>query len=364
MATIRGSTQNNGTATTLVLTPEAGTASGDILVAFLTDDATARTLTAPDGTWTAIQSYNAGPFSGASFYKVLSAAPAANYTFSGFAGGGSNVNAGTLTSIALGGESFNAITSSVANQDVAGTVQATTAVTGVTDPSILLCAWMGDDSVTVSSAPSGMTLEEAVEPGATLALETYSQVNPGTGSLTKSLTWSGSTQTIAIAALFDLTASAGPTIDTQPTAATVRVNGDPTNTATFTVAATTSGGTLVYDWELEDGVGAGTYTNVANGNGATWTGATGASLVGTFTANTLSGRRVRCNVSDDNGTTTTTAVAVTVYTGPVLSVASGTGAGTFNLTSDEVLGTGYSYRVTVTPTGTPSAAKRSHGRSV
>lgn len=209
MATIRGSTQNNGTATTLVLTPEAGTASGDILVAFLTDDAATRTITAPDGTWTAIQSYNAGPFSGASFYKVLSAAPAANYTFGGFAGGGSNVNAGTLTTINLGTDTFSAITSSVANQDVAGTVQATTAVTGVTDPSVLLCAWMGDDGIAVSSAPSGMALEEAVEPGATLALEVYSQVNPGTGSLTKSLTWNGSTQTIAIAALFNIDAGGG-----------------------------------------------------------------------------------------------------------------------------------------------------------
>ena len=102
---------------------------------------------------------------------------------------------------------------------------------------------------------------------------------------------------------------------------------------------------------------------MADGNGATWTGATGTSLVGTFTAETLTGRRVRCNVTDDNGTTTTNAVALTIYTGPILSAYSGTGAGTIDLSADEVLGNGYSYRVTVTPTGTAAAAKRSHGRA-
>lgn len=133
----------------------------------------------------------------------------------------------------------------------------------------------------------------------------------------------------------------GPTINTQPSAATVRVNGDTTNTATFTVAATTSGGSLTYDWELETTVGGGVYANLADGSGATWTGQAAASAVGTFSAKTLSGRRVRCNVTDSNGTTTTDAVTLTVLDGPVLSAATastnGSGVASVTMTSDDAL---------------------------
>lgn len=136
-----------------------------------------------------------------------------------------------------------------------------------------------------------------------------------------------------------LAPSAGPTIDTQPQADTVLINGDPSRaSASFTVAATTSGGALSYQWELETSVGGGVYANVADGSGATWAGATTANLTGTFTAKTLTGRRVRCVVTDSNGSTTTNAVALTVYTGPVLSKASGTtnasGVDTLTITSD------------------------------
>lgn len=131
----------------------------------------------------------------------------------------------------------------------------------------------------------------------------------------------------------------GPTIDTQPVADTVLIAGDPTRaSASFTIAATTSGGTLVYDWELETSVGGGVYANVANGSGATWAGATTTNLTATFTAKTLTGRRVRCNVSDDNGTSTSNAVVLTVYNGPVLSsyagVTNGSGVNVITITSD------------------------------
>ncbi len=146
--------------------------------------------------------------------------------------------------------------------------------------------------------------------------------------------------------------SVGPTIDTQPTAQTARLHGEPTTTATFTVAATTSGGALSYDWELETSVGGGVYTDLSDGSGATWSGQASASAVGTFTATTLSGRRVRCNVTDSNGTVTTNAVTLTVLNGPVLSASSGTtngsGVSTLTITSDDPLTTnGEVYRVTI-----------------
>lgn len=59
------------------------------------------------------------------------------------------------------------------------------------------------------------------------------------------------------------------------------------------------------------------------------------------TATKLTGRRLRCNVTDSNGTTTSNAVALTVLNGPVLSATSGTtngsGVSTFTLTSDDPL---------------------------
>lgn len=175
----------------------------------------------------------------------------------------------------------------------------------------------------------------------------------GDTSVATSVSWAGvfSIDYIAIG-ISVIGIAAGPTIDTQPTAQTARLHGDPTTAATFTVAATTSGGALFYDWELETSVGGGVYANLSDGSGATWTGQASASAVGTFTATTLTGRRVRCNVTDSNGTVTTNAVTLTVLNGPVLSASSGTtngsGVSTLTITSDDPLTTnGEVYRVTI-----------------
>lgn len=154
--------------------------------------------------------------------------------------------------------------------------------------------------------------------------------------LTPSATLAGSHSWAAIGLEISLAAPAGPTITTQPTAQTAYTGGD--NVVEFPVVATTSGGTLVYDWELETSVGGGVYANLANGSGVTWTGQTAATATATCTATTLSGRRVRCNVSDDNGTVTTNAVALTILEGPIVDPTSGStdgsGVETTSLTSD------------------------------
>tara|TARA_R110000868_G_scaffold112734_1_gene303287 strand:+ start:289 stop:1389 length:1101 start_codon:yes stop_codon:yes gene_type:complete len=149
------------------------------------------------------------------------------------------------------------------------------------------------------------------------------------------------------AAVFE-EAVTGPTINTQPTADTVILTNE--STATFTVAATTSGGSLTYDWELETSVGGGVYANLSDGSGATWTGQTAASCSATLTAKTLSGRRVRCNVTDSNGTTTSTAVALTIYDGPQLTTfgpTNGSGVSTATLTCDYVTGVGEAIEVRI-----------------
>lgn len=215
-------------------------------------------------------------------------------------------------------------------------------VAGVTANQLLLSAAFGYDGAAAAIAyavtGTGQTeiVNETPQSDVSLSVATQSE----TGSVTATFTVSGGTldrSAIFVAPIEG--AAAGPTIDTQPTAQTARLNGEPAPTATFTVAATTSGGALSYDWELETSVGGGSYANVADGSGATWTGQAGATLVGTFSAVTLSGRRLRCNVTDSNGTTTTSAVALTVLTGPVVSGGSTNGSGVLatNLTSDDAL---------------------------
>lgn len=86
--------------------------------------------------------------------------------------------------------------------------------------------------------------------------------------------------------------SLGPTINTQPTPQTAYEG----FTATYTIAATTSGGTLHYQWKV-NGVNSGTDSS-------------------SFTTATLvladSGAVITCDVSDTNGTTTSASALLTV----------------------------------------------------
>jgi hypothetical protein len=176
----------------------------------------------------------------------------------------------------------------------------------------------------------------------------YDDATSGNVTVTSTISSTGATNrtTLAAVAVASATPSA-PVITVQPVAQTkVLTNA---NTATFGITATGTGG-LTYDWELENGVGSGVYADVADGNGATWTGRTTTSLVGTFTAKTLSGRRVRCNVTDSNGTTTSTAVALTLFDGPQVTTfpaTNGSGVSTATLTSDYVTGVGEAIEVRI-----------------
>lgn len=97
-----------------------------------------------------------------------------------------------------------------------------------------------------------------------------------------------------------LSAPSGPTIDTQPTAQTVN---EPA-AATFTVAATTSGGSLTYQWQRAN-PGSGSFSSVGGATSASYTTAA-------TTAAGDHGAQYRCNVTDSNGTTATSAVGLTV----------------------------------------------------
>jgi len=198
-------------------------------------------------------------------------------------------------------------------------------------------AWSGDVTERSESTNSGYRAGYAdaadVASGSRTATATYSNTASG--------------DKIIVLGSYAAAAPAGPTITGQPVADTVILSNE--TTASFSVTATGTG-TLLYDWELEDGVGSGVYANLANGNGATWTGQTAASCSATLTAKTLTGRRVRCNVTDDNGTTTTNAVALTIWDGPQVTTfpaTDGDGESTATLTSDYVTGVGEAIEVRI-----------------
>lgn len=84
----------------------------------------------------------------------------------------------------------------------------------------------------------------------------------------------------------------GPVVDTPPQSTTVYRG----QTANFTVSATTSGGTLHYQWK-DDGVNVGT-------DSSSYT--TAATVLGD------NGAQITCDVTDDNGTTVSSAATLTV----------------------------------------------------
>lgn len=332
---IRGSEQ----AASGVCTPTAGTASGDTLVVFVWSDTSGGSASAPDGTWTKEQEHFDGAQTFTCFTKTLSAAPAANYTFTTSVGA---IGGNTITTVNPNGGTIGTISSSRTQSAAVGASSLTSGALNATASSATILSWCSDDDTTVDTPPSSMTEEEFVDLGSG-AIATYTVLNANNATYTNTLTWTAvSVERICIGVTIPYT-NAGPTIDTQPTAQTARLHGDATTAASFTVAATASGGSLTYQWQLEDSVGGGTYSNLSNGtaSGITWANVTAATVTATCTTTAQSLKRVRCNVTDSNGTTTTNAVALTILTGPVLSAYSGVSNGSGQVaptyTSDDAL---------------------------
>lgn len=310
------SLRTSTSSTSGTVTIPTGLSIGDQCVVTAWSDTASATLTPPSSsgdsnTWTQIvmgsESGGAASTIGM-WYATITSVPA-SFTVAGATIAGMTACAVNPGGETLGTPSLSTLASSVA----AGSGELTSNAVNASADSYTFISWTADDASTVSSAPSGMT-QEANPAVASGGLATYSIADANNASYTNSLTWSTlGTERMAGAISFPYT-NAGPTINTQPTAQTAVINNSASPSATFTVSATTSGGALSYQWQLEDSVGAGTYTNITNGG--IYAGATSTSLVITPTTKTgLTGRRVRCNVTDSNGTTTTSAVALTVYTG-------------------------------------------------
>lgn len=114
-----------------------------------------------------------------------------------------------------------------------------------------------------------------------------------------------------VAMALERSLSYAPKITTQPASASCVAN---STAATFTVAVSSeqlaTGMSATYQWQYSAN-GTTLWAN-ATGTTAVFTGDTTATLTATPTATTLSGHYVRCHVTNANGTTTTSAVVLTI----------------------------------------------------
>lgn len=317
-----------------------------VLVARFTSNNRAINSVTGGGTWTATTT-KVTPGSSTSYqmWHCLNATGGATTITVAF-------DSGTVSAVSLSALEYSGIkTSSALIVETETTFSAASSPQSVTanvtvQPALVIAAGFMLTASRPLSNPTGYTSRTYLT-GSTAEVRVSDKRVTATGNESPSWTYTGGTGSGGLIVAAFEEAVTGPTITVQPTAQTkVLTNA---NTATFSVTATGTG-SLSYDWELEDGVGSGVYANVANGNGATWTGQAAASLVGTFTAKTLSGRRLRCNVTDDNGTTTTNAVALTLFDGPQVTTFPATdasGVSTATLTCDYVTGVGEAIEVAI-----------------
>lgn len=264
------------------------------------------------------------PFNGlARFVYAPPGTGAKNISTSVSGGQGNSKAACTLTDVDTGSPLGTAVDNNGSGTSATATITA--------DTNALAFAIVVVSGTATLSAGTGETIvTQRTEDGETIALITKA----GASSVSFAPTWTGSFSWGITAFAVNGTVS-GPTISVQPSNATAVVNDATGNTATFSVTASGTG-TLVYDWELETSVGGGVYANLADGSGATWTGQAAASCTGTFTATTLTGRRVRCNVTDDNGSVTSNTATLTVLTGDTITQPSGTTNGSGVITGSMV----------------------------
>ncbi len=364
-AVVRDSTQAyNASATNLSCTTPTGAASGDILVACMNSDDPTGTFSGDGGGWTELRNSTYQGVAGAAmFYRQLSGAPAASYAFTNSsAANGFHL---TLTAINPNGDTFSAATVSTFASIASGADSSNTALTGVADPTVAIFMSACDDNNTVATPPSGMTLEEFVDGGGS-ELAVYSQVNVGTGSITKTASWTtAGGEKAAVLAIFAFTAVAGPVIDSQPTAQTVVLNNDARTSATFECSAVDD--ITAAAWDLETSVGGGVYSEITDGGIYDIPVSTNpplTTLVITPVNTDLSGRRVRARLTDAGGETTSNAVALTVYNGVILSatsaVTNASGVATITYTTDLPVTTNGAFNKFTATSG--SAVSRTSGR--
>jgi len=150
----------------------------------------------------------------------------------------------------------------------------------------------GSGSIGYTDATTGYTAIFTEQNGSAHA-NGASSYKEETGVVTESASWTTGASVNWMAAIVGYKLSAtGPTINTQP-ASTTKNSGD---TATFNISATTSGGTLHYQWKVNGsnvGTDSNSYTTGTLGNSNQWD-------------------AITCVVTDDNGSTTSSTAVLTI----------------------------------------------------
>lgn len=154
-----------------------------------------------------------------------------------------------------------------------------------------LAAAVTDVAGTTITTTTGTQRQQATSTGSGAPIST----SDFTGSGAVTATWTLGTSTDWVAAIISFVTPSSPVIITQPTSITI----DEGQSATFSVVAVTSGGTLSYQWKINTGGG---FTNVGTNSATYTTGPVGLAGAGS----------VKCDVTDSNGTTTTNTVSLIV----------------------------------------------------
>lgn len=304
------STINLNQATTSLVGNVPATTVGDYLCAAIAQDDPAASYTPPAG-WTQIniESISAPDGQSLTFFEFTGGAPSSppgSYTWTAGSAGDAMVMLISVSGRTLSRSFLQGTTNNSANASpVAASFAGGTSAAG--DDILVIMALdktSGGASVwsfgTPTGTPGTFTLRQNQDPVSPAAftgmgLGSIDNVASGaTGSILDTITETSGTQQIGyLAWVVSLVAAiAGPTINTQPVQ-TVAFAG---NTATFTVAATTSGGALSYQW-TKNGSNVGTNSS-------------------SFTTPTLLNTDhlsiYRVGVTDSNGTTNSVSVYLLV----------------------------------------------------
>ena len=219
----------------------AGTVEGDLMIATVTHDSGASTITPPSG-WILIQPLSRGSEQShtRSYYRVAQSGESGPYTFT--ADLTNSMIAQIVTFYESTGVDVNGWTiedSSYKYQTGSASITSNS-VTGVANCLLYLAA-TDDDNQSVTTPPAGMTLVYEDQGGGN-AMANYYEFR-GAGAVTKSITWATVDELHAIAAIFSWTASAPTTrtVAIYPSGATPPSGYDATYTSMSAMEAAEDG---------------------------------------------------------------------------------------------------------------------------
>lgn len=188
---------------------------------------------------------------------------------------------------------------------VSATTRALPPISSAAGDSIVIAS-MGYSGTTATAGggttitSNGVTVRQGLPGAAAMGYSAHPTVPALTGWVTDQIAVAGLLVKAVVAG------PTGPTINTQPSNQSVAAGA----AATFTVSATASAGSLTYQWQRSTDSGS-TWANVSTGTGGTTAGyTTAATTISGGSAN--NGDRYRVNVTDSNGTATSTAATLTV----------------------------------------------------